>query len=83
MVMGERDSEFFTDLVKSVLQHPKLAEAKHIHIWQRDRLNPGTRGFEPGITPLAQEMAEQVRRFLTKKKPVAGQRFGTTRRTRF
>ena len=71
---GNETADSSTELVKSVLQHPKLAEAKHIHIWQRDRLNPGTRGFEPGITPLAQEMAEQVRRVLTEENqmPVNG-----------
>jgi 23S rRNA (cytidine2498-2'-O)-methyltransferase len=29
----------------------------HLHVWQRDARLPGERGFDPGITPLAQEIA--------------------------
>lgn len=30
----------------------------HLHVWQRDAAVPGERNFEPGLTPLAAELAE-------------------------
>ncbi len=32
----------------------------HLHVWQRDWSIPGDRGFEPGITPVAEEVAKQI-----------------------
>jgi len=34
---------------------------KHIHVWQRDTAVPGDRGFEPGRTALADEVATLIR----------------------
>jgi 23S rRNA (cytidine2498-2'-O)-methyltransferase len=33
---------------------------KHLHVWQRDIARPGERGFEPGVTPQAQEIGGQI-----------------------
>ncbi|MCA9122782.1 MAG: SAM-dependent methyltransferase [Planctomycetaceae bacterium] len=33
----------------------------HIHVWQRDETVPGSKGFEPGRTPLADEVAVLIR----------------------
>jgi len=32
----------------------------HLHVWQRDRLPVGDRGFEPGTTELAQQFGQQL-----------------------
>jgi 23S rRNA (cytidine2498-2'-O)-methyltransferase len=34
-----------------------LAQFTHLHVWERDRQLPGDDGFEPGISPLADEIA--------------------------
>ena len=31
-----------------------------LHVWQRDSCLPGERGFEPGVTPLAQEIGQVI-----------------------
>ena len=36
--------------------HPELAEAGHLHVWQRDKTVPGRNGFEPGQSKLAGEV---------------------------
>lgn len=35
---------------------------EQLHVWERDRFEPGHRDFEPGITPLAIEVEELIRR---------------------
>lgn len=34
----------------------------HLHVWQRDAAIPGEGGFEPGLTPLAEEVAGLIAR---------------------
>jgi len=36
-----------------------LAQFQNVHLWERDRHLPGDNGFEPGISPVAQEAGEQ------------------------
>ena len=38
-----------------------------VHVWQRDTCLPGERGFEPGVTPLAEEVGQLI----AQKCPVA------------
>ncbi|MBW3595819.1 MAG: SAM-dependent methyltransferase [Planctomycetes bacterium] len=38
---------------------PHAARA-HLHVWERDAALPGDRGFEPGVTPLAEEVGQQI-----------------------
>lgn len=33
---------------------------KHLHVWERDRAQPGQRGFEPSDTALARSIAETI-----------------------
>lgn len=43
----------------------KLAEGRQVdqlHVWQRDALAPGEHGYEPGPTPLADEVGELLTR---------------------
>lgn len=32
----------------------------HLHVWQRDAALPGEEGFEPGLTPLAEEVGQAI-----------------------
>jgi 23S rRNA (cytidine2498-2'-O)-methyltransferase len=32
----------------------------HVHVWQRDAALPGDGGFEPGLTPLAEEVGQVI-----------------------
>jgi 23S rRNA (cytidine2498-2'-O)-methyltransferase len=34
-----------------------LAQFKHLHVWERDRLLPGDQDFEPGVSVLAEEIS--------------------------
>ncbi|MBP87362.1 MAG: SAM-dependent methyltransferase [Planctomycetaceae bacterium] len=47
--LAEQSWEFATD-----------RKINHIHCWQRDAKLPGENGFEPGITPLASEVAATI-----------------------
>lgn len=48
--------------VLQLLAAPQLTAAplKAIHVWQRDLALPGQRGFEPGPTPLAEEVRQAL-----------------------
>lgn len=43
----------YQDLLSASLSAEQLSAATHLHIWERDRYLPGSRGFEPGISVLA------------------------------
>lgn len=41
----------------------KTADAeniRHLHVWQRDQWLPGERGFEPGVSPLAEQVGIEI-----------------------
>lgn len=42
----------------------------HLHVWQRDAALPGDDGFEPGLTPLAEEVGQVI----AERMPAAPQR---------
>ncbi|MGE0758241.1 MAG: SAM-dependent methyltransferase, partial [Pirellulaceae bacterium] len=44
------------ELVPQVWQLAGSVVPAHVHTWQRDTAVPGERGFEPGVTPLADEV---------------------------
>ena len=56
------------DLVERVLALPEMARASQLHVWQRDSAVPGSHGFEPGVTPLAEEMVSQLKKGLDGQK---------------
>lgn len=37
-----------------------FAAYRHLHVWERDRRVPGDDGYEPGITPLADEAGHRI-----------------------
>lgn len=45
-------------LAKEVWALAAGREFQHLHVWQRDALAPGEHGFEPGMTPLAEEIGK-------------------------
>ena len=46
----------YGELLTSQLTEEQLATCQHLHVWERDRFMPGSRGFEPGVSPLATEV---------------------------
>ena len=68
--LGKETNELSEELIQSLLNQPKLADAKHLHVWQRDSAIPGKRGFEPGETALVQEIKEQIQKQLPASAPV-------------
>ncbi len=47
-------------LVAEVLKSPAAKHCQHVHVWQRDTHVPGQKGFEPGQSVLADEMAALI-----------------------
>ena len=54
--LGKVAGENTNELIEEISKVPKFAEAKHIHVWQRDPTIPGRNGFEPGVSALAAEV---------------------------
>lgn len=54
---GTEMSRQFRELLSSKLTEEQLSTCRHLHVWERDRLLPGSKGFEPGVSPLAEEIA--------------------------
>ena len=57
---GRADGDDGAALIEQIASSEAAALCKHIHVWQRDRAVPGQRGFEPGETPLAKAVGEQL-----------------------
>ncbi len=58
--VGNTTAADINDQIQALLELDVIQHANHLHIWQRDRTQPGTKGFEPGPTVLAQLAGEQV-----------------------
>ncbi len=54
---GKVSGDDASALVEEVLKSPAAAVCDHVHVWQRDTHVPGKKGFEPGQSILANEMA--------------------------
>lgn len=65
--LGSVKGERLHDLAAEVWQLPDVQtflaahEVAGLHVWQRDERTPGDRGFEPGLTILADEAEEAIR----------------------
>jgi 23S rRNA (cytidine2498-2'-O)-methyltransferase len=46
----------YGELLSANLSAEQLAACRHVHVWERDRYLPGSRGFEPGVSVLATEV---------------------------
>lgn len=58
--LGKCSSESSRELVAQITSDPQFSSCSHVHVWERDRALPGKNGFEPGVSPLATEVAAQV-----------------------
>ncbi|MEM7783279.1 MAG: SAM-dependent methyltransferase [Planctomycetota bacterium] len=56
--IGRVDGNDAAKLVEQICQHDLISSANHLHVWQRDPMTPGKNGFEPGISPLADEIGK-------------------------
>ena len=54
---GKATGDDAAALVDEVLKSPAAKICDHVHVWQRDTHVPGKKGFEPGQSILADEMA--------------------------
>ena len=65
--LGSVEGETPAELAAAVWQLPEVAAARATvrlidwHVWQRDVVAPGERGFEPGPTPVSQEAEAALR----------------------
>lgn len=57
---GTKMSSEYQELLSSYLNTDQLAAARHLHVWERDRYLPGSRGFEPGVSVLAAEIGAML-----------------------
>jgi len=54
---GKASGDEAATLVQEVLKSPAAKLCDHVHVWQRDTHVPGKKGFEPGQSILADEVA--------------------------
>ncbi len=60
--LGRAESEISTEIIAAIIENAgdALARADVIHVWERDRKVPGSGGFEPGVSVLAEEAGHQL-----------------------
>lgn len=58
--LGKLQGEQTGELVPQFWRLAEPVRADQLHVWQRDWALPGDRGFEPGISVLAQEIGQQL-----------------------
>lgn len=59
--LGKVSGEVANELAERVWPIVDGLPVDHLHVWQRDSATPGTGGFEPGSTALADETAKIIR----------------------
>lgn len=57
---GHQTAADFWTLLTERFPPQDLAKFLHLHVWERDRQLPGDNGFEPGISPLADEIGHLI-----------------------
>ena len=55
--LGSLKNDDAENLVNELVSSNDLSSFNGLHVWQRDSATPGHRGFEPGLTVLANEVA--------------------------
>ncbi|MBC8870605.1 MAG: SAM-dependent methyltransferase [Planctomycetes bacterium] len=58
--LGEVTGQTAEEIAESLWTLVGDRTVDHLHVWQRDLGVPGERGFEPGVTPLAAEIAKII-----------------------
>lgn len=56
--LGKVSGENANQLVTEICRHDAWADCGHLHVYQRESVMPGTKGFEPGTTILAAEIGQ-------------------------
>lgn len=57
---GHQTAAEFWSLLTERFPPDDLAKFTHLHVWERDRQLPGDNGFEPGLSPLADEISHLI-----------------------
>lgn len=78
--LGKVTGDVANELAAQVWPIVEGRPVNHIHVWQRDSAVPGGGGFEPGRTPLADEVATLIRD--AQPEPTAGRRLPVNRTAR-
>lgn len=55
--LGRVQGETAEPLAAEIAQLPWFGKVDRLHVWERDRWIPGSKGFEPGLSPLAEAAA--------------------------
>lgn len=55
--LGKVQGDQAGELMQQVIENPELAKCQHLHVVEREKFSPGEKGFEPGISVLANEIA--------------------------
>ena len=58
--LGKCSGDEAGKLASDVVDQVGDLDFRHLHVWQRDSRIPGEQGFEPGVTPLACEVADMI-----------------------
>ncbi len=56
--LGKVSGEDANQLVAEICRHEAWDECRHLHVYERESVTPGTKGFEPGTTVLAATIGE-------------------------
>ena len=59
--LGKCSGESAEAMGTQIAQAAQFGGCAHVHVWERDRALPGKNGFEPGVSPLAAGVAEQLK----------------------
>ena len=68
-VAGEDTESMISELLSHESFKAKLSTAKHVHVYQRERMLPGGKGWEPGVTALAELVGDQLAASLKETHP--------------
>lgn len=58
--LGKAIGDSAEELAKQIVESSRFSTSVHVHVWERDPTLPGKNGFEPGVSPLATEVARML-----------------------
>lgn len=58
--LGRIEADDVSTKAREVWNLASGLQPTHLHVWERDKLGVGERGFEPGLTTLAQEIGQTI-----------------------
>ena len=69
--LGNTKTDALSEHIQQILSYKQSTSAKHLHVWQRDTKIPGTSGFEPGQSVLADQTAPLIAKSIEEKTSTA------------